>query len=117
MLTQPSRPVFILALAVVAIWIVALTGFTLAKHSKMTAEKVRAYTQSVDLSKLSAADRGRAIHKLADKLNALSAEERQHAQLERVAKDWFDQMTEQEKSEFIEATMPAGFKQMLTAFE
>ncbi|MGB9603722.1 MAG: hypothetical protein ACPMAG_13125, partial [Limisphaerales bacterium] len=38
----------------------------------------------------------------------------------RLHSDWrrlFDQMTEQEKSEFIEKTVPVGFKQMLESFE
>src|SRR6266704_365725 len=106
MLSQRWRPVFMTALAVLAIWIVALAGFSIAKNSKMTAEKVRAYMESVDLSKLSTADRAKALRKLADKLNALSADERRRAQLERIASRWFDQMTEEEKGQFLEATMP-----------
>jgi len=117
MVNQRWRPVFISALAIIAIWILAIIGFTVARNSRMTAERVRAYMESVDLGKLSSAQRARAIQKLADKLNALSLEERRRAQLERVAQAWFDQMTEAEKSKFLEATMPAGFKQMLTAFE
>src|SRR5215203_5154128 len=117
MLTQRSRPVYFCLLAVIAIWVVALVGFRVARNSKMTAEKVRAYMESVDLSKLSGLDRAEAIQKLADKINALSAEERQRARLERIAARWFEQMTEEEKAHFIDATMPTGFKQMLTAFE
>ena len=117
MLSQRWRPVFISALAIIAIWILAIIGFNVAKNSRLTAEKVHAYMESVDLNKLTSAQRDRAIRKLADKLNSLPVEERRRAQFERVTQPWFEQMTEAEKSKFLEATMPAGFKQMLTAFE
>ncbi len=117
MQTHRWRPVFFIAAAICAIWVVALAGYRIAKNSKMTAEKVRAYAESVDISKLSGAARAKAIHDLADKLNALSLEERRKARLERISWGWFDQMTEEEKGAFIDATMPTGFKQMLTSFE
>jgi hypothetical protein len=94
-----------------------MAGYFLAKNSKVTAEKVNAYVQSVDLSKLPASDRAKAIKELADRINAMSFEERRKARLEQAAAKWFDQMTEAEKGAFIEATMPTGFTQMLNAFE
>jgi hypothetical protein len=100
-----------------AIWGIALTVYKVAKNSKMTAEKALAYAESVDLRKLSAMDRAKAIKKLEDMLNAMSPEERQRARMEEVARRWFEEMTEEEKARFIEATMPSGFKQMLAAFE
>ena len=37
--------------------------------------------------------------------------------MDRVWQAWFEEMTEGEKGEFIDATMPTGFKQMLASFE
>lgn len=104
-------------LAVIAIWAVAMAGYFIAKNAKVTAEKVRAYVASVDLSKLSAAERAEALRKLAEMLNRLSLEERREMRMGRTIGDWFAQMTEEEKAAFIEATMPTGFKQMIAAFE
>ena len=102
-------------IALVVIWALAIAGYEIARHAKVTPEKVRAYVGSLDFSHLSAADREASIRKLAAMLNALSLEERQGLRLDR--RGWFDEMTEAEKSEFLEATLPTGFKQMLTAFE
>ena len=117
MQSQRWRPVFLLGVALCAIWLVALAGYRIARNAKMTAEKVKAYAESVDISKLSGEARAKAIRDLAAKLNALSLDERRKARLERASWTWFDRMTEEEKAGFIDATMPTGFKQMLTAFE
>lgn len=103
--------------AIVGIWLAAWAGHAFFNHLKVTAEKVRAYVESVDLSKLSGDERARAIQRLADMLNKLSPEERRQMRFGRTAGDWFTQMTEEEKGSFIEATMPTGFKQMIGAFE
>jgi hypothetical protein len=117
MLSQRWRPVFWAGVAICAIWLVALAGYRIARNARVTAEKVKAYADSVDIRKLSGDARAKAIQELADKLNALSLEERRKARFERTAWSWFDAMTEEEKARFIEATMPTGFKQMLTSFE
>jgi hypothetical protein len=107
-----------MALLVVAvIWVVALAGYFIAKNAKVTPEKVQAYVTGTDLSQLSAAARAEALRKLAEMLNRLSLEERRELRMGRTFGDWFAQMTEAEKGEFIEATLPTGFKQMITAFE
>ncbi len=99
------------------VWLIALAGYHAARNSKMTADKVRAYAQAVDLNPLQSDARAKAIRELIRRLNALSPEERRMARLERVWARWFQQMTEDEKGLFIEETMPTGLKQMLAAFE
>src|SRR2546430_2946440 len=117
MVSQRWRPVLFALLALLLIWAAAITGFTISRHAKVTAEKVRAYVEATDFSKLKGDARAKALRKLADMLNQLSIEERRQLRMERLASNWFNEMTEQERAEFIEATMPTGFKQMLTAFE
>jgi hypothetical protein len=100
-----------------AAWVLTFAGYKIAGAMKVTAGKVRAYADSVDLGKLPAAERAKAIQRLAEMLNALTLEERREARLGREWEKWFVQMTEQERARFIEATMPTGFKQMIGAFE
>src|SRR5436190_22919287 len=110
MLSPRQRPVVIAILALALIWGLALGGYAIARHAKVTPEKVRAYVESVNFGHLTGADREKALKKLAAMLNALSLEERRRLRLDRVAYTWFEQMTEEEKGEFLEATMPTGFK-------
>lgn len=117
MLNQRQRFLVWAVSAVIGIWVVAYAGQWYLGHIKMTAEKVRAYMDSVDFAHLTGEARARALKELEDKLNSLSYEERQRLRAEHLINDWFAQMTEDEKSQFIEATMPTGIKQMLDAFE
>jgi hypothetical protein len=103
--------------AIAGIWVVAWGAQKYFEHLKMTAEKVSAYINSTDFAHLTGDARARALKELAAKLNALSYEERQRLRSERLIDKWFAAMTEDEKAQFIEATMPTGIKQMLTAFE
>jgi hypothetical protein len=117
MLNQRQRFVVWAMSGIVGIWLVAWAGQWYLASIKVTADKVRAYMASVDFSKLTGEARARAIRELEDKLNALSYEERQRLRAEHLIGDWFAQMTEDEKAQFIDATMPTGFKQMIGAFE
>ena len=110
------RPILYAATALAGVWLLAWAGFSIAQRWRVTAEKVANYVDSVDLSKLSGDDRARALQKLADMINALSPDERRRWRMEGGWKNWFAQMTEEERGRFIEATLPTGFKQMMDAF-
>lgn len=111
------RPIYFAVLGLLFVWLVAGVGYSIARHSKSTAEKVRAYLTRTNLRALSGEERKKALRDLAAKINSLSAEERRRFRGGRMMDDWFKEMSEEEKGEFIEATMPGGFKQMITAFE
>ena len=111
------KSVAIAAVVLLAAWAMALLGMHIAARSKMTAAKVIAAVHETDLDRLSAAERTKRLRALADRLNALNAEERRRARNDRAWDRLWMQMSENEKSGFIEQTMPSGVKQMLTAFE
>ena len=117
MASHRKRPILIGAVVIVVAWVLAVAGYLMAKGSKMTAEKLRTFAESVAFGKLTGASRAKAMRDLAEKLNRLSPEERRKARLDRVWQRWFEEMTEEERGTFIDLTMPTGFKQMLTAFE
>lgn len=116
-MNRQARSLWIALGIVVSIWLVTWAGFVMARNSRMTAEKLRAYAQSVDLGNLHGAGREQALRKLAGMMNALPAEERRTARASRALETWFKLMSEAEKESFIEATFPTGVKQMITAFE
>jgi hypothetical protein len=144
---QRKRPLIVAASVLVAVWVVAWAGYSLAQRSKVTPEKVRDYLQAVDLEKLQPAEREKAIKKLAAMVNQLQNQERRElrgdltdgsrrnasrtndathgegiSKTNRPPRDlsgdrWFQQMNDDEKAMFIEATFPSGFKRVLESFE
>ena len=117
MLTQRQQPLVFAAVGLAVVWLLAWGGYAYSKHAKVTAEKVRVYLHETDLAKLTGDERARALRDLAAKINALPYEERREARRVGDWARWFQVMTDQEKSDFIEATLPTGFKQMISSFE
>jgi hypothetical protein len=115
---NPRRSIPLIGLAVLILgWGLAYTGFRMARNSRMTAEKVSKFVETTDLAGLSGEKRAEAIQQLAKRINALPFEERRQARMDRAWAGWFQEMTEQERTDFVEATLPTGFRQMIDAFE
>jgi len=114
MSNRRKRPLLIAIVAIAVVWLLAYSGFVLSNRSKMTAEKVRAYQSSLDFTRLSADERMKALRALAEKLNALSPDERQRWRLDL---EWFRQLSDEEKACFIEAFMPGEMQSALRMFE
>jgi hypothetical protein len=102
---------------IMAILLVAWVGYGIAENSKMTADKVTQYANSTEPKGLSGTARAEALRQLEDMINRLPVEERRKWRRDGAWKKWLDEMTEVEKGQFIEATMPSGFKQWLDTFD
>ncbi len=116
-MSRTNRTLLIAAASLVLVWLLGWAGYVIAQHYKMDADKVMGYANSIDLAKLSGEARAQALRDLEDKVNRLTIEERRKWWKEGSWRHWFDNMTENEKGQYIEATLPTGFKQMLNAFE
>jgi hypothetical protein len=116
-MNRKPKSMLIAVSAIGLIWAIALGGYLIAQKAKMTADKVSEFGKTLDFSKLTGAERAAALRALEDRINRLPMEERQKWRQEGEWREWFNFLTENEKGQFIEATMPTGFKQMLNAFE
>jgi hypothetical protein len=102
---------------IMAILLVAWVGYALAENSRVTADKVTQYANATELTGLSGSARAEALRRLEDMINRLPVEERRKWRHDGAWKKWLDEMTEVEKGQFIEATMPSGFRQWLNSFD
>ena len=115
---DPRRQAVLITIGALAlIWTVAIAGQYAFKASVVTAEKVGAYVAKTDLDTLKGEDRARALRGLANRINTLTMPDRKKARQARAWDRWFSQMTEEEKLAFIDATLPAGFKQMMSSLQ
>ena len=102
--------------AVVTVWLMAIAGIWFARGQRMTAEKAVDYLKAHPLNGLSEPDRQRVIAGMASRVNRLTFEERQKFRYEGKLRKWFEDMTDAERRQYIDMTLPKGVKQMMEAF-
>lgn len=99
----------------IAVALLAWVQYGASAH--ITADKVTQYANATDLTNLSGPARLDALRQLEDMINRLSPEERRKWRLEGAWEKWLSEMTENEKGQFMDATMPSGFTQFLDKFD
>ena len=102
------------AVLLVAGWVLAIGGYQLAGHSRLTLDKLRRQVAAVDMTRLSSDERYAAMDALAQRLNQLPPDE-QH--LARIEQPWSRWLPAHQRDDLIDATMPADIQSMLPAFE
>ena len=104
------------ALVLAAVWLVAGLGIWWLHATKPTPQSVTAFLDGSNLAAKSGRDRNRTIHRAEDQLNDLTPQERQELQKNGSTRRFFGALTPAEQGAFLDATLPADFKQMMEVF-
>ena len=99
-----------------AVWLVAGGTIWWVHHARPTPESLRRYVETHPLEGQSEHERAKRIEAVADRLNGLEFEARQEMRGGRRLDGFFKSLTPAEQMRFLDLTLPAGFKQMMEAF-
>lgn len=103
-------------LALVLVWAVAGSIIYGVRQARPTAQSLTVYLGKHPLTTESGTKRTKIITRVVDMLNGLSLEDRQTLRSDGVTRDFFMNLTPAEQAGFLDATLPAGFKQIMEAF-
>ena len=104
------------ALALAAVWIIAGLGIWWLHATKPTPQSVTAFLDGSNIAAKSGSDRARTIRRAEDQLNDLTPQDRQELQRNGSTRRFFGALTKDEQGAFLDATLPADFKQMMEVF-
>lgn len=111
------RSLWIKVLATLAgLWLVAFGVIKLAASAKPTPEKLVAFVAAHPVDGRSPAQRDKVVDTVAQQLNQLEYKQRRDVQANKRLESFFKSLTPAEQDRFLDLTMPAGFKQMMEAF-
>ena len=104
------------ALSLIALWLVVGSVMMWARNARPSPQSVAKFVDANPLEGRAPDDRRKVIDTVADQLTRLDFEERKETRLEKRPDKFFKELTPDEQAYFIDRTVPAGFKQMLEAF-
>jgi len=103
-------------LVLAGIWILAAAGIWLARHQTVTAEKTMAYVRAHPLTSRNPDERRAIIENVAHQVNHLTFEERRKFRLEKDLRQFYESMTDAERSYYLDLTLSKGIQQAIQAF-
>lgn len=111
-----SRPLWLkAAVLLAAIWLVAGGAIFWARSAKVTPETLTKFIETHPIQNQAGSARAKLIEKVAAQMNALSYEDRREVRMGRRLDGFFRALTPQEQADFLDRTLPTGFKQMMDA--
>lgn len=102
-------------IALVLIWVIAGVIVGAVRTSRPTPEKLDAFLTKNPIGEISGAPREQVIAKVTSQLNALTFEQRQTLREGGSIREFFEQLTPDERSRFLDLTLPEGFRQLMNA--
>lgn len=104
------------AVLIASIWVVVGGVIWWMNATKPTPERLDAYLSKVRIEEQSGSQRSKTIARVADQLNGFTYDQRRDMRRGRKLDQFFRALTPEEQSRFLDLTLPAGFKQMMDAF-
>lgn len=103
------------ALLLVLIWALAGGALRWVESVRPTPEKLATYLAENSVGTASPAQREDIIARTASQLNYLTFEQRQELRESGSVRSFFEQLTAQERAQFLDLTLPEGFRQLMNA--
>jgi hypothetical protein len=99
----------------VLVWAIAGGLIFWSRASRPTPAALATYINGHSLEGLPEAERTKVIAHVTDQLNRLDFDQRQELRKAKIDRQFFEQMTEEERKRFLELTLPEGFRQLMLA--
>lgn len=99
-----------------ATWMIVFIALWFVQASKPTPEKLNAYILAHPIENLTGADRQRVVRHVTDRINRLNHAERRRMQSRHSElRAFFYQLTSEEQDDFLNETLPSGFRELMRA--
>jgi len=101
--------------ALVGVWAIVAVAIFFTRAARPTPEKLQSYLAAHPLPSEDATGRTKIIESAAAQLNRLSFAERQKLQADGTVRTFFETLAPDERTRFLDLTLPEGFRQLMLA--